>query len=38
MCEKAPTMKKDKNKNIYTNCVFIKIQELSEDLSYANPI
>ena len=36
-CDKHPQMKKDKNKHIYTNVVFIKIQELSEDLEGRTP-
>ena len=36
-CDKHPQMRKEKNKHIYTNCVFIKIQELSEDLEGRTP-
>jgi replicative DNA helicase Mcm len=37
VCDKHPTMKKDKDNHIYTNCVYIKIQELSEDLEGRTP-
>lgn len=37
MCDKRPTMKKDRDRHIYTNCMFIKIQELSEDLEGRTP-
>ncbi len=36
-CDKGSKMKNDKDKNIYTNSVFIKIQELSEDLEGRTP-
>ena len=37
VCDKHPAMKRDKDNHIYTNCVYIKIQELSEDLEGRTP-
>lgn len=32
VCETHPEMRLDKDKHVYTNCYYIKIQELNEDL------
>jgi replicative DNA helicase Mcm len=37
-CENNPVMKNYKNRNIYTNCMNIRIQELNEDLTGRVPI
>lgn len=36
-CDRAPPMFNDRKKNIYTNCMRIQIQELSEDLEGNTP-
>ena len=36
-CERSPPMINNRNKNIYTNCMRIKLQELSEDLENSTP-